>query len=72
VQVPDGFELHAAQQRLEKAMPTVLIKIMERFRESWWRRHRGNLAISVGGGIAVALIVDLARTSAAHLRDLFD
>lgn len=69
VQVSDSFALHEAQQRLERAMPTVLIKMMERFRESWWRRHRWGIAISVGGGIAVALIVDLARTLVVRLRE---
>lgn len=70
VQVPDGFELHTEQRRLGASMPTVRIKIMGRFRESWWRRYRWNIAIAIGGGIAVAFIVDLVRSSADRLRDL--
>jgi len=65
--VPNDFALHEAQQRLEAAMPTVRMKMMERFPESGWRRHRWSVAILVGGGIAVALVVDLARASAARL-----
>ncbi len=70
--VPNDFALHEAQQRLEDAMPTVRIKMLERFLESWWGRHRWSIAISVGGGIAVAAIVDLARASAARLGGLLD
>ncbi len=70
VRVPDGFALHAVQQRLEGAMPTVRIKMMERFAGSWWERHRWNIAIAVGGGIAVALIADLLRPAVARLREL--
>jgi len=70
--VPNDFALHEAQQRLEAAIPTVRIKMLERFLESWWGRHRWNIAISVGGGIVVALVVDLARASAARLGGLLD
>ena len=70
VRVPDTFALHTAQQRLEEAMPTVRIKALERFRGSWWGRYRRDIAIAVGGGLAVALIVDLVRLLLARLRDL--
>jgi len=69
VRVPDGFALYVAQRRLESAMPTVRIKIMERFRESWWARHRWGIAIGIGGGLAVALIVELLRPLLARLRE---
>lgn len=70
VQAPDSFVLADMQRRLEAALPSVRIKMMERFRESWWRRYRWNIAIAIGGGIAVAFIVDLVRSSAERLRDL--
>ena len=51
-------------------MPDVQIKMLERFRESWWRRHRWDIAIAIGGGIAVGLIVDLVRSSAERFREM--
>lgn len=59
------------QRRLGAALPPVRIKMTGRFRESWWRRYRWNIAIATGGGIAVAFLVDLVRSSAERLRDLF-
>lgn len=59
------------QRRLRKAMPTAQIKTMGRFRESWRGRHRWNTAIAIGGGIAVAFIVDLVRSPLDRLRDFF-
>ena len=70
VQVPDSFALHKVQRRLEEALPSVRIKMLERFRESWWRRHRWDIAIAIGGGIAVGLIVDLVRSSAERFREM--
>jgi len=70
VRVPDGFALYVVQRRLEDALPSVRIKIMERFCESWWRRHRWSIAIGIGVGLAVALIVELLRPLADRLREL--
>ena len=70
VRVPGAPALHTAQQRLERELPAVRIKMMERFYESWWKRHRWGIAIGVGGGLAVALIVDLVRLLLARLREL--
>jgi len=50
VRVPDDFAPHATQQRPREALPTVRIKVMERFPGSWWRRCRWSIAIAVGGG----------------------
>ena len=70
VRVPGAFALRAAQQKLERELPAVRIKMMERFHESWWERHRWGIAIGVGGGLAVALIADLVRLLLARLREL--
>lgn len=70
VRVPDAFALHAVQQRLGRAMPTVGIKMMERFPGSWWAHHRWSIAIGIGVGLAVALMVELLRPLIARLRDV--
>jgi len=69
VQLPDAFAIHAAKRRLEEALPNVRIKMMERFRESLWARHRWGVAVGIGAGLAVALIVELLRPLAARLRE---
>jgi len=43
--------------------------MMERFRESLWARHRWGVAVGIGAGLAVALIVELLRPLAARLRE---
>ena len=70
VRVPGALALRAAQQGPERELPAVRIKMMERFHESWWERHRWGMAIGVGGGLAVALIADLVRLLLARLREL--
>jgi len=70
VRVPDGFALYVVQRRLEDALPTVAIRMLERFPGSWWARHRWGIAIGIGVGLAVALIVELLRPLAARLREL--
>ena len=70
VRVPGALALRAAQQGPEREPPAVRIKMMERFHESWWERHRWGMAIGVGGGLAVALIADLVRLLLARLREL--
>ena len=69
VRVPGALALRAAQQRLEGGLPAVRIKMMERFHESSWERHRWGIAIGVGG-LAVAPVADLVRLLLARLREL--
>jgi len=69
VLVPSGFELRQAQHRLEEAMPTVGIKIMERYHESWRARRRWTIAIGIGVGIALMFIAELLRPLTACLRE---
>jgi len=68
-QLPDGFETGEAKRRIRRALPAVRIKIMERFRESWWRRHRWGIAIGIGGSLAVVLAVELLRPLVARMRE---
>jgi len=69
VLVPGGFDLRQAQHRLEEAMPTVGIKIMERYHESWWARRRWTIAVGIGVGIALMFIAELLRPLTARLRE---
>jgi len=64
-----AFALRAAQQGPERELPAVRIRMMERFHESWWERHRWVMAIGVGG-LDVAPVADLVRLLLARLREL--
>jgi len=52
-------------------MPTVGMKIMERYHESWWARRRWTMAVGIGVGIALVFIAELLRPLTAHLRGAF-
>jgi len=67
--VPGGLAPRAARQGLEEALPTVRIKVMERFPGSWWGRYRRGIAIAMGGGLAVAPMAGLLRPAVARLRE---
>lgn len=61
VRLPDALAIRAARRGLEGALPAVRIRAMGRFRESMRARHRWGLAVGIGAGPAVALIVELLR-----------
>jgi len=69
VQVPDGFDTRAARRRIRRELPDVRIKMMWRFCESWWARHRWSVAIGVGVGIALMFVAELLRPLIARMRE---
>ncbi len=70
VSVPNSFALHKVQRKLNNTFPNVSICVLERFKETWWRRYGWNVAISVWGGMAVILFVEIMR-STTGLWDIF-
>jgi len=73
VRVPDGFEVRAARRRIREELPAVRIKIIERFRESWWARPRWAIAIGagvgIGVGVALVFISELLRPLVERMRE---
>jgi len=69
--VSDTFSLHKTERHLRTAIPGTEVSLLVRFHDTWWRRYRWNVAITVGGGLVVILVVELMRSSATRLYDLF-